>query len=63
MKNEIKQMDKSIGLANKPRGRLKLSKKKVRVGWREGAQAIVRDSNDDLLLDEFPNIDDKDLIW
>jgi hypothetical protein len=63
MKNEIKQMGKSIGQANKPRGCLKLSKKKVRVGWREGAQAIVRDSNDDLLLDEFPNIDDKDLVW
>jgi hypothetical protein len=35
----------------------------VRLGWREDAQAIERDGADDLLLYEFPNIDDKDWVW
>lgn len=63
MKNEINQMDKSISQASKSVVRLQRSKKKVRVEWREGAQAIAGDSVDDLLIDEFPNIDDKDLVW
>ena len=63
MKNEINQMDKSISQASKSVVRLQRSKKKVRVGWRESAQAIAGDSVDDLLMDEFPNIDDKDLVW
>jgi len=43
--------------------RLQRSKKNVRVGWRECAQAIERDGIDDLPLCEFPNIGDKDLVW
>jgi hypothetical protein len=40
-----------------------LAQKKVRVGWELCAQAIARDGNEDSLLEEFPNINDKDLEW
>ena len=42
---------------------LSLPKKKVRVGWRQDAQAIAGDGNEDSLLEEFPNMNDKDLEW
>ena len=40
-----------------------LAQKKVRVGWSQDAQAIAGDGNEDSLLEEFPNMNDKDLEW
>jgi len=40
-----------------------LAQKKVRVGWELCAKAIARDGNEDYLLEEFLNINDKDLEW
>lgn len=63
MKNDLTYAGEQISQASKQILRLQRSTKKLRVGWRECAQAIERDGIDDLLLCEFPNIDDKDLVW
>jgi hypothetical protein len=63
MKNHLLYVVEHISKASKQVLRLQRSKMKVRVGWRECAQAIERDGVDDLLLCEFPNLDDKDLVW
>ena len=63
MKNDLTYAGEQISHVSKQILRLQRSKKKVRVGWLECAQAIERDGIDDLLLCEFPNIDDKDLVW
>jgi len=42
---------------------LSLPKQKVRVRWSQDAQAIAGDGNEDSLLEEFPNMNDKDLEW
>ena len=63
MKNDLLRVVEHNSKASKQVLRLQRSKMKVRVGWRECAQAIERDGVDDLLLCEFPNLDDKDLVW
>ena len=63
MKNDLTHVGKQISQVSKQVLRLQQSKKEVRLGWREDAQDIERDGADDLLLYEFPNIDDKDWVW
>lgn len=35
----------------------------ARVGWAEAAQALVAEGNEALLLDEFGNAGDSELVW
>jgi antitoxin MazE len=35
----------------------------VRVGWAEAAQALAAQGNEALLLDEFGNAGDSELVW
>jgi antitoxin MazE len=37
--------------------------KAVRAGWAEAAKAIASQGNEELLMGEFGNADDKDLKW
>lgn len=56
MKNNSNEFD---GLTMKPL----VSDHKVRAGWSNGAQAVAKDSFDDLLFDEFSNLDDHKFEW
>ncbi len=35
----------------------------VRVGWAEAAQALAAQGNETLLMDEFGNAGDSELVW
>ncbi len=63
MKIDLNNYGEHLRRISKYSERLSLPKKKVRVGWGLCAQAIARDGNEDSLLEEFPNINDKDLEW
>jgi len=63
MKIDLNNYGEHLRRISKYSVRLSLPKKKVRVGWELCAQAIARDGNEDSLLEEFPNINDKDLEW
>ena len=42
---------------------LRKAAKAVRVGWAEAAQALAAQGNEALLLDEFGNAGDSELVW
>lgn len=63
MTNEIHIQDEYAAAASKHDLYRKLPYKKVRAGWRESAEAIARDGDDDLLLNQFPNTRVNDLDW
>ena len=46
-------------------GTIVLSKpaKAVRAGWAQAAAALGQSESDDLLLGDFPNADDSELVW
>ncbi len=62
MKNEFNDQDGHVDQAILYAKRLKLTNKRVRLGWYESAKAISMDG-DDLLLSEFLNLDGEDLDW
>lgn len=37
--------------------------KKAREGWAEASQAVAAASDDALVMGEFPNADDAELVW
>jgi len=63
MTSDLNIKDEHTAKPSKHNLYLKVSNKKVREGWRESARAITRDSDDDLLLEQFPNASSSDLDW
>ncbi len=63
MKNKLKNKNEHAATASRYVLCLKVPYKKVRVGWRESAEAIASDSDDDLLLNHFSNAGVNNLDW
>ncbi|QWE07946.1 hypothetical protein [Polynucleobacter ibericus] len=63
MTNEINIKNEHAATSSKSALYLKVPNKRVRVGRREGAEAIARDGDDDLLLGQFSNTTDSNLYW
>ena len=63
MKIDLNNYGECLRRISKHSVQLSLPKQKVRVGWRQDAQAIAGDGNEDSPLEEFPNMTDKDLEW
>lgn len=42
---------------------IRKAQKKAREGWAEAAQAVAAAGDDALVMGEFPNADDEELVW
>ncbi len=58
VKNDESIRSKSSASKRLPRGRGML-----RADWGESSKVIAKDSDDNLVLGEFPNLDDQFLEW